>query len=323
MNYIRQHTRFVLPSERASLWAEINRAHFGDLQVDSMDDGLEEAELTAFRLEDLRVFRIDVPAHKISRSHRHVDDGLNDSYKLLLQLRGRGRIQQRTRRFDLRPGDWSLYDPRVPYSIENLECTSLLAIQIPRQRLQAFPGLELHTCESPTSGGVGLAAVLGSFLKSMSEQLATLPDDSSTAVSETVLGLLTATLARRQSEAQEHATLPDVLRARVRQYVQTHWADPGLDIAQIAAAMRCSKRHLHRAFDDGGQTLDRYIWRTRLNNARRLLLCDDGARQPIGVLAAACGFRTAAHFCRLFKAEFGVPPSAAKQRLSVLDVPSQ
>ncbi len=98
MNYIRQHTRFVLPSERASLWAEINRAHFGDLQVDAMDDGLEEAELTAFRLEDLRVFRIDVPAHKISRSHRHVDDGLNDSYKLLLQLRGRGRIQQRTRR---------------------------------------------------------------------------------------------------------------------------------------------------------------------------------------------------------------------------------
>ena len=32
------------------------------------------------------------------------------------------------------------------------------------------------------------------------ELLATLPDDSSTAVSETVLGLLTATLARRQSE---------------------------------------------------------------------------------------------------------------------------
>lgn len=35
--------------------------------------------------------------------------------------------------------------------------------------------------------------------------------------------------------------------------------------------------------------------------------------QPIGLLAASCGFRNAAHFCRLFKAEFGVPPSAVRQ----------
>ena len=58
----------------------------------------------------------------------------------------------------------------------------------------------------------------------------------------------------------------------MRQYVQTRWADPGLDIAQIAAVMRCSKRHLHRAFDNESQTLDRYIWQTRLAHARGLLV---------------------------------------------------
>lgn len=277
-----------------------------------MDVGLDEAELTLFQLDDLRVYQIHVPAHRVRRTSRHRMDGLDDCYKLLLQLRGSGRIRQRSQQFDLRPCDWSLYDPRTPYEIENFDVTSLLAIQVPRVRLRGFAGQELHTCQSPTSGGVGLAAVLGSFLISMSEQLPTLPEDSSAAITETILGLLSATLARRQAEAQEHATLPDVLRARVRQYVQTHWADPELDIAQIAAAMRCSKRHLHRAFDDGDQTLDRYIWRTRLAHARRLLMSEDGARQPIGVLAAACGFRTSAHFCRLFKAEFGVPPGALK-----------
>jgi AraC-like DNA-binding protein len=280
-----------------------------------MDDGLHEAQLALCQLDDLRVFRIDVPAHRVSRRPRHRDDGLDDCYKLVLQLQGRGRIQQKTRQFDLRPSDWSLYDPRVPYAIENLERSSLLAIQIPRERLRGFAGLELHTCESPTSGGVGLAAVLGSFLIAMSEQLATLPEDAAPAVAETVLGLLTATLARRQAEALEHATLPDVLRARVRQYVQTHWADPSLDIEQIASAMRCSKRHLHRAFDNGEQTLNRYIWRTRLNNAKRFLLSSDLAGQPIGLLAHACGFRTPAHFCRLFKAEFGVTPSAVRDEL--------
>jgi len=312
MHSIRQHTRHVPPSERGSLWADINRTHFGELDVEAMDDGLDEAELTLFHLDGLRVFHIDVPAHRVRRSPRHGDDGLDECHKLLLQVRGHGRIRQHNQQFDLRPNDWSLYDPRVPYAIENLERASMLAIQIPRARLKGFAGLDLHTCQSPTSGGVGLAAVLGSFLLSMSTQLPALPNDAASAISETVLGLLSATLARSQAEAQEHATLPEVLRARVRQYVQTHWADPSLDIAQIALAMRCSKRHLHRAFDDGDQTLDRYIWRTRLAQARHLLLSSDGARQPIGVLAGACGFRTSAHFCRLFKAEFGVSPSALR-----------
>ncbi len=308
MDFIRQHTRYASASERGALWAEINRAHFGELEVDAMDAGLDEAELTLFRLDDLRVYRLDVPAHQVRRAARRREDGLDDCFKLLLQLRGHGRIRQRAREFELRPSDWSLYDPRVPYAIENHERASLLAVQIPRARLQGLMGQALHTCESPTSGGVGLAAVLGSFLISLSEQLPTLPEDAATAVAETMLGLLSATLARGRAEAQEHATLPDVLRARVRQYVQTRWADPALNIDQIAAAMRCSKRHLHRAFDDGEHTLDRYIWRTRLANARRLLQSEDGRSLPIGMLASACGFRTASHFCRLFKAEFGMPP---------------
>jgi AraC-like DNA-binding protein len=322
MDFIRQHTRHAPATERAALWGEINRAHFGELEVDAMDEGLDEAELTLFRLDDLRVFRIEVPAHQVRRRPRHRDDSLDHCFKLLLQLRGHGRIRQGAREFELRPSDWSLYDPRVPYTIDNRERASLLAVQIPRSRLHGLTGLELHTCESPTSGGVGLAAVLGSFLISMSEQLPTLPDDASTAVAETVLGLLSATLAHGRAEAQEHATLPDVLRARVRQYVQTRWADPTLNIDQIAAAMRCSKRHLHRAFDDGEQTLDRYIWRTRLANARRLLQSERGMALPIGVLAGACGFRTASHFCRLFKAEFGVPPGDIRRSRAALHRPA-
>lgn len=309
MNFVRQHTRLVPASERGAYWAEVNRRHFGDLHVEAMDEGLEEAELLSFALDDLRVFRIEVPAHRVSRASRHAEDELDHCYKLLLQLQGHGRIRQRARQFDLRPGDWSLYDPRVPYSIENQGRTSLLAIQIPRHRLRGLAVSELHTCESPTSGGVGLSAVLGSFLRSMSEQLGSLPDESASAVAETTLGLLSTTLAQQQSEAHEHATLPAVLKARVRLHVQTHWADSSLDITGIAAAMRCSKRHLHRAFEDEPQTLERYLWKTRLTHAKQMLLSDAGGR-PIGLVADACGFRSAAHFCRMFKAEFGVPPSA-------------
>lgn len=313
MQHIRQHTRYVPSSERAEHWAEINRMHFGHLEVEAMDGGLDEAELICFDVDGLKVYRIDVPAHRVSRASRHTHDGLDDCYKLLLQLRGQGRIQQGSKQFVLRPDDWSLYDPSRPYVIDNQQTTSLLAVQIPRSRLSEQIVPELHTCTSPTNGGVGLAAVLGSFLKSMAEQLPSLPDDASAALSETVLGLLSATLARRQAEAHEHATLPSVLKARVRQHVQTHWADPALDIGQIAEAMRCSKRHLHRAFDDEQCTLDRYIWKTRLLRARQILETEQGRQQPIGSLAVACGFRSAAHFSRMFKSEYGDPPRAVRR----------
>ncbi len=313
MQHIRQHTRHARPSERAECWAEINRRHFGDLQVDAMDEGLEDAQLIRYALDDLRIFQIDVPAHRVHRDARHAADDLDDCHKLLLQLRGHGRIRQHGRQFDLRAGDWSLYDPRQPYAIENLERTRLLAVQIPRQRLRGFPLTELHTCQSPTRGGTGLAAVLGGFLQSLTLQLDDLPDDAAPTVAETLMGLLTATLARRQTEAHEHATLPRVLKARVRQYVQTHWADPALDITRIAEVMRCSKRHLHRAFDDEPQTLDRYIWRTRLQQAHQRLVEPGAGSVPVSSVAAACGFRNAAHFCRLYKEAFGVTPSGARR----------
>jgi AraC-like DNA-binding protein len=312
MQYIRQHTRLVPTSERAGLWADINRQHFGSLVVEAMDEGVDEAELKLFDVDGLRVYRLDVPAHRVSRPRRHAEDALDGSFKLLVQLTGRGCIRQGSREFALRAGDWSLYDPRIPYSIENLRTTSLLAVQIPRERLRGFAVSELHTCESPTSGGAGLAAVLGSFLRATDEQLPSLPDDAATTVSETILGLLSATLARQQAEAQEHATLPAVLKARVRQYVQAHWANPSMDIGQIAEAMRCSKRHLHRAFEGEAQTLDRYIWKTRLARAQKMLAAGTAQPQNIGVLANACGFRSAAHFCRMFRGEYGVPPSAAR-----------
>ena len=70
MNFVRQHTRLVPASERGAYWAEVNRRHFGDLHVEAMDEGLEEAELLSFALDDLRVFRIEVPAHRVSRWFR-------------------------------------------------------------------------------------------------------------------------------------------------------------------------------------------------------------------------------------------------------------
>jgi len=198
----------------------------------------------------------------------------------------------------------------VPYSITNLERADLLALQIPRLQLRSLDVPTLHRSEATSGNLIRLHAVLSSFLRSLAEQLVTLPDGVGQPLSETVLGLLASTLAAHRNERADYATLPEVLKTRVRLYVQTRLADPELSIERIADAMRCSKRYLHRVFEDEATTLDRYIWTSRLERCRSALAAPAAASASVSEVAYGWGFKSSAHFCRMFKAHYGVSPRA-------------
>ncbi|MEO8297587.1 MAG: helix-turn-helix domain-containing protein [Burkholderiales bacterium] len=300
-------------SDRTQYWRRVNQDYFGALEVDCLDDGSLDAQFSAFEVGPLRMFRIAAPAHRIRRNASVDELPMDSSYKLVLQLSGEAEIRQHDRGFRLRAGDWSLYDPRVPYSITNFERSDLLAVLVPRTQLKGFRVPNLHTSEATSSNQIGLHAVLSSFLRSLAEQLPTLSNGVGQPLSETVFGLLASTMGAYQGDAVEFATLPDVLMARVRQYVQTHLGEPDLSIDRIALDMRCSKRYLHRVFEDAEITLDRYIWRARLERCRAALAAPGRRTPSVSEIAFSWGFNSSAHFCRLFKSHYGVSPRAYQQ----------
>jgi AraC-like DNA-binding protein len=309
MKFLHYDTFCTPRSDRADHWASINHQYFGNLEVDEMDTSTIEAQLDIYNLDALKMYKIDTPSHRVRRIHRARTDSLDDSYKLMLQIRGRARLQIANRAFELRPGDWSLYDPRADYSIHNVDPASLLVVTIPRSRLSGLSVPELHTCEAPAHESAGLNAMLGSVLKSISEQLPTLPDDSGNTISESILGLLTYTLARHQSGSKERMLPQAVFKARVKQYIQEHLTDADLSIDRLAAVMRCSKRYVHLVFEDENLSVDRYIWKSRLEVARCRLASPQQASHTIAQILNACGFKSNAHFCKQFKNEFGCSPS--------------
>jgi len=300
--------------DRADCWGRINRAYFGDLGVECLAPGPFDAELSAYDVGPLRMFRIDAPAHRVWRDSAVRDLPTDGYYKLVLQLAGRAQIRHRDCVFDLYPGDWSLYDPRAPYSITNFERAELLVAQVPRQQLKGFKVPNLHTCAAQSSGLLGLSAVFGSFLRSLSEQLPMLPNAVGPAVSETALGLLASTLAACQDASADTATLPAVLKLRVKQHVQTHLGESDLTIERIALDLRCSKRYLHRVFEDEPVSRERYSWLARLERCRAALELPRAAHRSVSEIAFAWGFNSSAHFCRLFKSHYGVSPSEFRRR---------
>lgn len=304
-------------SDRAEHWADINHQYFGDLEVDEMDLSTVEAQLDIYRLDALQAYMIQAPSHRVRRINRSVNDSLDDSYKLLIQLKGHARLEIADRGFDLTPGDWSLYDPRTQYSIHNFDPTSLLVVKIPRSRLAGLRVPELHSCEAPRNDGAGLSAMLGSVLKSLAEQLPSLPDDAGGAISESILGLLTYTLARHQSSNKERMLPHAVLKSRVMQFIQEHLSDSNMNIDRIAAAMRCSKRYIHLVFADESLSVERYIWKSRLELAHQRLLSSQHASSTIAQLSDTCGFNSSAHFCKQFKKEYGCSPSELRKDSAV------
>ena len=308
MNHIKYSTHQLDVSDRPEFWGKVTTRYFGTLRVQGMEDEVLNASLESYEVGAMRMIFINAPAHSVQRDAACGDLPTDQYYKLLLQLHGHASIVQGLRRFELQPGDWSLYDPRAPYAIDNHDRISQMVVQIPRSDLKGFKVPNLHTCEARNSGVAGLHSVFGSFLRSIYEQLPALPDGAGVALSEAVQGLLVSTLAEYRVHGTQSAPLPAVLKMRVLNHVNAHLADPDLSIENIADALNCSKRYLHRLFEGDKCSLERYIWNQRLEHCAQALGARQDGRRAVSEVAYAWGFNSNAHFCRLFKARYGVSP---------------
>ena len=85
-----------------------------------------------------------------------------------------------------------------------------------------------------------------------------------------------------------------------------------LALDQIASATGLSRRQIERLFKRHLNCVPkRYYLQMRLRRARELLL---QTSMPIIDITAACGFQSPPHFSRCYRAQFGCPPSAERQR---------
>ena len=113
---------------------------------------------------------------------------------------------------------------------------------------------------------------------------------------------------------QPTARAPDeppapLLLARARELMRSHVEEP-LEVEAIAARLGLSRRSLERLFARHGEgSPARAYLEVRLKRARQLL---QQTRMPVVEVALACGFTSAAHFSRAYRAAFGKPPQVDK-----------
>jgi transcriptional regulator GlxA family with amidase domain len=124
----------------------------------------------------------------------------------------------------------------------------------------------------------------------------------------------------RAGSARQHLAIrpdPRIDRDEVATAIalmREHLEQP-LEIAAIAARVGYSRRNLERLFRQSVECAPaRYYMQLRLQRARQLLA---QTRMSVTGVSVACGFQSAAHFSKAYRASFGAAPrddQAARQR---------
>jgi AraC-like DNA-binding protein len=274
----------------------------------SADEAAFEARLTQVEFGGLGVAKIQSTPMTYVRAAEDIRRDGKDSFTLLYLLNGGISVAQCDRQAKLGVGDMVIYHQGRPFKFAVDESYEALTLSVP------FPVMSSrvwNACEKtavPITGRSPNGAFAAGVLRQLSE-LETLeqisdPNRVAAAAIDIFATTITPAISGNDARARRH----DKLLESVKSYIIRNLADPDLDLECIAKKNNLSERTLTRLFTGINSTPIRWMWNQRLNASYSVI----AARRVASVTEAAfaCGFNDVSHFCRSFKKEFGITPSA-------------
>ncbi|MEU3414572.1 helix-turn-helix domain-containing protein [Streptomyces sp. NPDC006658] len=306
-------TEVVAAPERFALWEETTaRSHMRNrLHSNARDDFL--ARMRGLDLGEIQVSALAFPQLEIARTARLIRQSDPEAYLVTYFLGAEGVFSSDAGDTALRAGDLIVLDSSQPYRGEvtadpaNL---SLLTVQFPRALLPLPEGTARQLLNVPIDGRHGLAGMFTRWLTDLSLHATEFTDAEIPTLGSVTLDLLASAIAQHLT-AQEAVT-PEArrtaLRARIGAFVEQHLADPALTPRTIAAAHHVSLRYLQQMFADDDTSPAAWIRHRRLERCRLDLANPHLRTRSVQAIAARWGFPDPAHFSRLFRAAYGIPP---------------
>lgn len=294
------------------LWNDPAWQRFGHVRSLALAGCQFSGRLEHGSIGSLSVCRITAAGHRVE----HVDEKpigqMAARVKLLLQLHGTCTFMQADQATELAPGEFILYDPASAYSLTNPHAIEQIVMSIPADRLPLGSDAAATVLGRRMSAQSGFGRLATALLRTTLDELPHC-DVAIDGVAEAICRLFVDAV-REQAGTRHAVSLKLVLRARVRDFIETNLADPDLGVDLIAARLNCSKRYLHEVFDDTGSTLVRYIWKRRLERCKDELVDANRPPRSLTDIALSWGFSNLPHFSRAFKQEFGASPREFRSR---------
>ncbi|MFI7496114.1 helix-turn-helix domain-containing protein [Kocuria sp. M4R2S49] len=295
-------------------WSLLTSQSFGPLKCSTRATRTFQAGLVARKTGSLDIAHMRVGPHVVEREATTLGQE-GGRFKVSLQLEGRGIVEQGERTAVLEAGDMALYDTSAPYRLEFPEDSRLLVMMFDHSALDLPPNAAAQLRAQRVGAEEPVHAMVSSFLASVAGRMEALSGMTGQRIGNSALDLLTVSF-NHELDGQVASSIheQDRLRASVHDFIEAHLADPELDPTMIAQAHFMSTRRLHQIFHNEGTTVSTWIRTRRLERCRRALEDPANTRISIARIAERWGFTDGAHFSRVFRAAYGVPPSQIRSR---------
>ena len=245
------------------------------------------------------------------RSWSHIQQDATDVMVLWFVKRGRLCIHHHGQRSVATAGEFAITKSMKPFSIacetDEESLHEVLHVIVPAHEFRRFisreiksgftldsPGRELALAEhviSEVFQGVGK-------LSEQTEQL--LLNGAIAAVAELISGREDCFLVRQSLREQR---LEEVLR-----FIDIHLSDPRLSAGMVAGACGISPRYLSALLKENGTPFSDLVWDKRVKTASQWLSTSRPDDISIAEIAFRVGFKSPAHFSRMFKRVFKQGP---------------
>lgn len=145
--------------------------------------------------------------------------------------------------------------------------------------------LQLLFEDGETLSRIASEHLVGAFLETISDYISTLKD-----------------------RPAPRLRLFDKRLADIESYIMRHLTDPELCYDTVAMQCGISPRYLCHVLKANNTSFSELVWMQRLPKAREWLASAQLGAFPIHEIAFMAGFKSAAHFSRMFKATYGITP---------------
>lgn len=302
-------TKFLNSGHVEGAWADVITRKCGHFRTHIADHRFQ-ASIEAGHVGPFQANRITHTSCEYFRGPQELATGAIDYYWVICQLSGNAVFSQGDRQVTLSSGGLTVIDPMMSCRFSLWDKNVQLCVHIPRKLMDDGSTNWAKNCAKPVADLA--ASIIVTMARNSFHHPALLSPTQADAIGKSLLAMLGSCFD--VPEVSEAASAESSSLRQVKAFLLANLHSEKLVPSEIARANGMSERHLHRLFSESGASVCRWIREARLGRCAAQLTAAGQEDISITRIAFEAGFNDAAHFSRVFRQEFGMPPSEYRRR---------
>ncbi len=245
------------------------------------------------------------------RSWSHIREDATDVTVLWFVKRGRLSISHQCGQSVAEAGDFAITKSMTPFYIEcqtDAESThEVLHVIVPTHVFRRFVPHEVKAGFT-VSDRAREFAIAERILLDVFHDAGELSEHIEQLLVDSALSVVADAVNDSAGCTQVRQSLPDKRLQDALRYIDLHLSDPNLTITMVANACDISPRYLSYLLKQNATPFSEIVWQKRMEIASRWLSSSKPSEISIAQVAFRVGFKSPAHFSRMFKRVFARGP---------------